>query len=59
MLAWAGRQTDSRGLLQRQKDGTYFFNIGFLDWARTPVGGRFEELPGSSASTSKRSRTPP
>jgi hypothetical protein len=44
LLAWTRRQTDSRGLLVRQDDSAYFFNIGFLDWAQTPVGGRFEEL---------------
>ena len=44
LMGFARRQTNAQGLLIRKDDLAYFFNMGFLDWAQTPVGGRFEEL---------------
>lgn len=45
MLDWAAdTQTDGEGFIVRRDDQKYFFGIGFVDWSRMPVGGRFEEL---------------
>jgi hypothetical protein len=45
MLAWCeATQCDPGGFVVRRDDQQYFFGIGFVDWSRMPVGGRFEEL---------------
>ena len=45
MLSWCeSTQCDDGGFVVRRDDQQYFFGIGFVDWSRMPVGGRFEEL---------------
>lgn len=45
MLEWAARtQTGPDGFLIRDPRQEYFWDIGYLDWAPLPVGGRLEEL---------------
>ena len=44
-LAWvAEKQMNSDGFITRDASLSFFGDIGFLDWSRMPVGGRFEEL---------------
>jgi len=44
-LAWvAATQMDDDGFITRDASLSFFGDIGFLDWSRMPVGGRFEEL---------------
>ncbi len=44
-LAWVkSTQRNADGLLIRDPALRFFGEIGFLDWSRMPVGGRFEEL---------------
>lgn len=44
-LGWVRRrQTNRDGFIVRSDDLKFFAGIGFLDWSRFPVGGRFEEL---------------
>lgn len=44
-LAWvAATQMNSDGFITRDASFQFFGDIGFLDWSRMPVGGRFEEL---------------
>ncbi|HUT56579.1 MAG TPA: hypothetical protein VNA25_01760 [Phycisphaerae bacterium] len=44
-LAWVfDCQTNDDGFITRDESQTFFGNVGFLDWSRMPVGGRFEEL---------------
>jgi hypothetical protein len=45
LLDWvAATQVDDEGYIVRREGQHYFGDIGFLDWSRMPVGGRFEEL---------------
>lgn len=44
-LAWVrSTQTNDDGFITRDDSAKFFGKIGFLDWSRMPVGGRFEEL---------------
>ena len=44
-LAWvAEKQLNADGFITRDPSLNYFADIGFLDWSKMPVGGRFEEL---------------
>ncbi len=45
LLDWTARtQTDENGFLILDEALSYFGDIGFVDWSKMPVGGRFEEL---------------
>jgi len=44
-LGWvAATQLNDDGFITRDASLPFFAEIGFLDWSRMPVGGRFEEL---------------
>jgi len=45
LLEWvATTQLNADGFITRDPSLRFFGEIGFLDWSRMPVGGRFEEL---------------